>query len=94
MRGLRKNSFRQLLNLLVARAAPGQDRLNSFSVFLADARSDFQRAKSREFSVTSVAKEPTLLCNQVEWRFLTVNRCAFTSGKDLNFKLHRKPIPD
>ena len=53
--GLRKNSFRQLLNLLVARAAAGQDGLNSFSVFLADARSDFQRAKSREFSVTSVA---------------------------------------
>ena len=33
----------------------GQDGLNSFSVFLADTRSDFQRAKSREFSVTSVA---------------------------------------
>src|ERR1700730_3701204 len=42
-------------NLLVARTAAGQDGLNSFSVFLADARSDFQRAKSREFSVTSVA---------------------------------------
>src|SRR5438309_3292817 len=35
--------------------AAGQDGLNSFSVFLADTRSDFQRAKSREFSVTSVA---------------------------------------
>lgn len=42
-------------DLLVARAAAGQDGLNSFSVLLADARSDFQRAKSREFSVTSVA---------------------------------------
>src|SRR5580658_6853176 len=42
-------------NLLVARAVAGQDGLNSFSIFLADARSDFQRAKSREFSVTSVA---------------------------------------
>jgi hypothetical protein len=42
-------------NLLVARTAAGQDGLNSFSVFLTDARSDFQRAKSREFSVTSVA---------------------------------------
>jgi len=29
--------------------------LNSFSVFLDDTRSDFQRAKSREFSRTSVA---------------------------------------
>ena len=28
---------------------------NSFSVFLADRRIDFQRAKSREFSATSVA---------------------------------------
>src|SRR3982074_1474880 len=42
-------------NLLVARTAAGQDGLNSFSVFLPDAKSDFQRAKSREFSVTSVA---------------------------------------
>src|SRR5882724_6852028 len=42
-------------NLLVARTAAGQDGLNSFSVFLADTRSDFQRVKSREFSVTSVA---------------------------------------
>lgn len=26
------------------------------------------------------SREPTLLCNQVEWRFGTVNRCAFASG--------------
>src|SRR5580704_982773 len=38
-----------------ARAAPGQGGRNSFSAFLADTRSRFQRAKSREFSVTSVA---------------------------------------
>src|SRR5882762_300330 len=52
---LHKNSFRQLKILLVARTAAGQDGLNSFSVFLDDTRSDFQRAKSREFSLTSVA---------------------------------------
>src|SRR5260370_12148403 len=38
-----------------AGSAAAQDGLNSFSVFLADTRSDLQRAKSREFSVTSVA---------------------------------------
>jgi hypothetical protein len=37
------------------RTASGQDGLNSFNVLLVDERSDFQRAKSREFSVTSVA---------------------------------------
>jgi len=36
----------------------GQDGLNSFSVFLAEKRIDLQRAKSREFSVTSVAPCP------------------------------------
>src|SRR5882757_10435172 len=48
-------SFRQLQNLLVARTSADQHGLNSFSVFLADTRIDLHRAKSRKFSVTSVA---------------------------------------
>src|SRR5580704_3764497 len=47
-------SFRQL-QIYWLQELTGQDGLNSFSVFLVDTRSDLQRAKSREFSVTSVA---------------------------------------
>ena len=47
--GLRRQRALQILRYAVL------DALNSFSVFLVEARRDFQRAKSLAFSVTSVA---------------------------------------